>query len=290
MKRTTILAAIVMCLGIAQQTSAAEMTLVRNSRPVTAAEAASGAPSNGMVHDFFATSSADVLCIGTSFSTSVYKHPYATDYETPDPELIAMYPAVGASSFLKTPGSTFKLGGGLNSGAAEKTWGDLENDGPQTQYQFGRLTTSQTGAFAGSFFLRGDSTYIEMPFSFTLPGPLGLLTESIFVSGAEQRQTPYTPPEPSQTTREETAAPKPRHLEPSRSEQLKAWTISLSPPSLPSPPTSEILASVLAFKESRQQNLPKTMLIAEAVISIPEPASWMLASIALPLLIRRRSA
>ncbi len=80
---------------------AADMTLIRQSRLVTVAEATGGAPSGGMVHDFFATSSADVLCIGTSFSMSVYKHPYATDYETPEPELIAAYPAVGASSFFK---------------------------------------------------------------------------------------------------------------------------------------------------------------------------------------------
>jgi hypothetical protein len=175
------------------------MTLNRYSRPVTAAEAAGGAPVGGMVHDFYATTSADVLCIGTSFSMPVYKHPYATDYETPNPELIAMYPAVGASSFLKTPGSTFKLGGGLNSGAAEKVWGDLENNGPQAQYQFGRLTTSQTGAFEGSLFLRGQYTdYVMMPFSFALPGPGGPLSETLSVSITEQAPTPppvYSPPD-----------------------------------------------------------------------------------------------
>lgn len=181
----------------AEPLMAADMTLIRQSRLVTAAESAGGAPSSGMVHDFYATSNADLLSLATHFSQSVYQHPYGSNNAAPPSELISYYPAVAADSFFTLPSSTIMLGGGFNGLETEKAWGDLSNDGPQMNFLFGRLTTTELGSFAGYFAVRGQETYIEMPFSFTLPGPTGPLTEEIIVSGVEQNffsSPPATPP------------------------------------------------------------------------------------------------
>ncbi|HMO84213.1 MAG TPA: hypothetical protein PKC18_04745, partial [Lacipirellulaceae bacterium] len=123
MKRKNSFAAVAALLVTAQPILAAEMTLVRSSRPVTTAEAAGGAPLGGMVHDFFVTSDADLLVLGPEINVSIYKHPYNSNREAPDPELVTAFPAVGASSFLRLPGDTIVLGGGFTGPGS--AWGDL---------------------------------------------------------------------------------------------------------------------------------------------------------------------
>jgi hypothetical protein len=165
------MAAFLVGIGVAaiagQPVIAANLELLRNSRPVTSAEAADGAPTGGMVHDFFVTSDADLLAISPEISASVYKHRYGSNREAPDAELVAMLPAVGASSFLKLPGDTIVLGGGFT--VPGSAWGDLSNDGSQNNFHFGRLTTADAGTFSGSFFVRGESVPIELPFTMSLP-------------------------------------------------------------------------------------------------------------------------
>lgn len=204
MRPRTIMVAAVLLLGVIEQARAAEMTLVRNSRPVTAAEIAGGAPSGGMVHDFYATSDADLLTLATHFSQSVYQHPYGSNNAAPPSELIVHFPAVGADSFFTLPSSTIVLGGGFNGLATEKAWGDLSNDGPQSNFLFGRLTTTEPGSFAGSFALRGEETFVPMGFNFTLPGPSGPLSETLtlldsesMARGGTDGPTDIAPPEPS---------------------------------------------------------------------------------------------
>jgi hypothetical protein len=270
-------------VAMTQSGISAEMTLNRYSRPVTAAEAAGGAPAGGMVHDFYATSSADILTLATFFNQSVYKHPYANDYSAPHPDLVAAYPAVGASSFLDTPGSTVVLGGGLAGVGPEKAWGDFTNDGPQTHYQFGRLTTSETGAFAGQFFLRGDSTYIEMPFSFTLPGPSGPLSEELAIFGIEQNFPQSYPPEPTLPKVEEYVPPL----------DLSKWvdtSLDSSPPDDQHPPS--IITSSTSLKWSRINGARPYKggygRRPPSVEAVPEPVTWILFGVGLPLLARRR--
>lgn len=202
MERTITFAAAVIFICITQPVVAAEMTLLRNSRPVTEAEAAGGAPTGGMVHDFYATSDADLLCLVTQFNQQVYQHPYGTDDAAPSSELIAYSPAVGADSFFSMPGSTLVLGSGFDGLATEKAWADLSNDGPQKNFLFGRLTTTEAGSFAGYFALRGNETYIPMPFNFTLPGASGPLSEALSVLDTDWMDSEFNPdrqtPSPSE--------------------------------------------------------------------------------------------
>lgn len=288
MKYSRIFAAALSLLGITQPASAAEMTLIRNSRLVTAAEIDGGAPQGGMVHDFYATSDADLLTLATHFDQWTYQHPYGSDNDAPPSELITHFPALAADSFLRMPSSTMMLGGGFNGADSEKVWGDLSNDGPQSDFLFGRMTTTEPGAFAGYFAVRGQETYIKMPFSFTLPGPSGAFTETLSISGIEQSPIPYAPPETSLPNGEETTAPEPRHMKPSRVAQLTSWMVNLPP--LPPPPTAEILAfkeSLLAFKGSLQPSMPQPRMVSGELAAIPEPASWALIIVGVPLLLRR---
>lgn len=198
MTRRSAVLVIGMSLGFAvpHRLEAANIELVRNSRAVTSEEAAGGAPSGGVVHDFYVTSDADLLVLGPEINVTVYKHPYNSNHEAPDPELVAEFPAVGASSYLKLPGDTVVLGGGFTvTGSA---WGDFTNDGPQSQFHFGRLTTTQSSTFSGTFFVRGaNNTPITMPFALSLPGPgeslLGANGEHLSVF-AEEWRAPEEPP------------------------------------------------------------------------------------------------
>jgi hypothetical protein len=181
-----------------QSANAASLELVRNSRPVTSGESAGGAPAGGTVHDFFVTSDADLLVLGPVLNFAVYKHPYNSNHEAPDPELVAMYPAVGASSYLRLPGDTVVLGGGFT--VPGSGWGDFSNDGPQSQFQFGRLTTTQAGTFSGTFYVRGAQDPIMIPFSLALPGPGdGLLASpsaQLSLAVEEPKPQPPTPAVP----------------------------------------------------------------------------------------------
>jgi hypothetical protein len=194
-------AAVLVGIGAAtigvQPAEAATVTLSRSSRAVTSAEAAGGAPTGGMVHDVFVTSDADLLVLGPVLDVSVYKHPYNSNHEAPNPELVEMFPAVGASSFLRLPGSTTVLGGGFS--VAGSAWGDFTNDGPQNQFQFGRLTTSQIGTLSGTLYVRGAQEPIAMPFSLSLPGAgEGLMAPSpeqisLFGEAPVESSSPPTP-------------------------------------------------------------------------------------------------
>ncbi len=175
--------------ALARPATAAEITLTRNSRTVTSAEVAGGAPSDALVHDFLVTSDADLLSVLANVNVSVYQHPYGNDHSAPHPELVALFPALAANSFLRLPSDTLVLGGGFNGPGPDRIWGDLVNDGPQTNFLFGRLTTSQTGSFAGRFSVRGSTSVVDLPFTMNLPGPgeslLGSFNEKLSLSASE---------------------------------------------------------------------------------------------------------
>jgi hypothetical protein len=199
-RRRQIIAILAILVGVRQPSHAAQMTLTRVSRSVTTAEAAGGAPSGGMVHDFRLTADADLLTLKADINVSLYQHPYASDNAAPNPALVAVYPAAGADSFLRLPSNTVMLGGGFTGPGTEHAWGDLSNDGPQNNFLFGQLTTTQVGTFSGYFALRGTTTYIQIPFSLSLPGPSGPLTESLSVSGVEQMQSTMSLAQPTLQT------------------------------------------------------------------------------------------
>lgn len=182
--------------GAAHAASADQnITLTRNSRPVTATEAAGGAPLDGMVHDFRITSDSDLLSLLADIDAPLYQHAFGADNAAPNSQLVTYYPALGADSFLQLPSSTVMLGGGFSGPGPERAWGDLADDGPQTDFLFGRLTTNQVGAFSGRFAVSGETTYVNLPFALTLPGPSGPFSEQVSVSAAAPPTAPlYSPP------------------------------------------------------------------------------------------------
>lgn len=267
-------------------TNAATTTFTRQSRPATPAEISDGVPSGSMIHDFFATTDADILCVVTSFHSPVFKHRYGNDYSPAEQELVNMFPALAANSYLDTPGGTFTLGGNLSTDA-EKVWADLSDDGPQKSFQFGRLTTAESGTFSGWLALRGEATYIEMPFSFTLPDEQGPTYEELSVFREEPTIPVYDPPIPEPTPPVEPPEPRFPDIVP---------TFSL-------PPNDG--QSALALKRSRMGDdfkfsglvhptpdsaWPLPLPSNAAVSQIPEPAAWILCAAALPFLGRRRCA
>jgi hypothetical protein len=179
---------------------------------------------------------------------------------------IANYPGLSANSYFDFPGAgaTMVFGGGFAGTGPEKAWAGINNVGPQTQFHFGRLTTTQVGEFAGVFYLRDDPIHVELPFALTLPGATGPLTEQVTVSGGPALRSGGDLAPPPEI--EESLAPRPRNLKPSFGERLTSWKISL--PLLPPPPTR---------------------IIGGTVTAIPEPTAWILAVAFVPLLLRRRA-
>jgi hypothetical protein len=180
------------------------ISITRQSRLVTPQEIAGGAPAGAVVNDFRLTTDADVLCVcNVDINSSLYQHALGKDDGAWPQELIDTQPAVGADSFIQAPGSTVVLGGGI-SGGKDSLWGDLSNDGPQTDFLFSRLTTTETGTFTGAISLRTTATsdgYIMVPFTMSLPGTaddllaLGATAHQDFKQYAPQPPPPPTPGE-----------------------------------------------------------------------------------------------
>jgi hypothetical protein len=193
-------------------------SITPESRLVTSQEVAGGAPAGAVVNDFRLTTDADVLCVcNVDITSPLYQHALGKDDGAWPQELIDTQPAVGADSFIQAPGSTVVLGGGF-SGGKDSLWGDLSNDGPQTDFLFSRLTTTETGAFTGAISLRTTATsdgYIMVPFTMSLPGTaddllaLGATTHQDFKQYAPlpPPPTPVVPtppaPEPAPTPGED---------------------------------------------------------------------------------------
>jgi hypothetical protein len=182
------------------------VSLFRNSRPVTSAEAAGGAPADGMVHEFFATTDSDILGLSANIDVPLYLHPYGNEASQPHPVLVGMYPGLGAHSFLATPSGASLYGGGFSGPGPERVWADMSRDGAQTNFQFGRLTTTQVGSFTGDFVVWDETKYVHLPFSFSLPGSAGPLSETLAISTEQslappsaplEVQTPVIEPQPS---------------------------------------------------------------------------------------------
>jgi hypothetical protein len=282
-RRFAALCAGAVIVGAIHPASAASVVFVRESRPVSIEEIADGAPAGAIVSDFYATTDADILSVVTSFYLPVFKHKYADDHSPVDIELAAMFPGLHASSYLDTPGDTLRLGSSWAS-EGEKVWGDLSNDGPQKDFLFGRLTTSEVGTFAGQLFLRGEWTYVNVPFSFELPGDKGAMTETFTVFEEEAKPPVYDPPpvEPPQVY-----VPPP----PMFPQVIPTFSMGMS--------AEELRASFVASLERKRGRLgesgatmtqplvpsyngwlplplPKSPGELTDVASVPEPSAWIL--------------
>lgn len=144
----------------------------RRSRVVTAEEAAGGAPAGGVVNQLFVTSTVDILSVSRIglLGAGLFHDPLGSDLAPPAVELAAISPGVAADSFITTPGDTLILGGGFAAAGADSVWGDLSDDGPQTDFLFAQLTVDQMADFSGQMSLRGNGWPVDVPVNFTLPG------------------------------------------------------------------------------------------------------------------------
>jgi hypothetical protein len=228
------------------------ISLTRRSREVTAAEALGGAPAAGLVHEFFVTSTTDILSVNRVNVTSpLFQHSLGSDSEAPMAELIPASAGLTADSFLTTPGETHTLGAGLAGTLSDGVWGDFTNDGGQIEFRLGQLTVAETGTFSGAISFRGPEGPLKMPFSFELPGTLadlaalqqseGLADTTLsmqFALDAASRPTP-TPSVPPPPVAEQppsvappVAADPPQADDPAPRPEL--------PPALPELPNSDV--------------------------------------------------
>jgi hypothetical protein len=132
-------------------------------RPVTAQEAGDllrgPAPSPGWVHQFFVTTDADILVIdevriftfGNEPLTNMFNSgpPFASNSDPPNPIFVSLWPALGADSWVTTPGITARAGADL-PGDGSTAFFDTSNDGPQTNFQFAQITVPEGTLFGFS--------------------------------------------------------------------------------------------------------------------------------------------
>ena len=154
----------IMAVGVAfaaQQAIAATVTFqavngagtVSTGRATTAAETGNDPATVGkIVHDFRVTSSSDILRIGDVFieprtGLGLYNNATGTDTEPPLDAFVAVFPALGADSWISTPGTTALAGAGGTT-ADNNSWFDTTNDSAQTNFLFARITTSASPMWA----------------------------------------------------------------------------------------------------------------------------------------------
>jgi hypothetical protein len=196
----TVAIAAILALA-ASGSQAAMVSLSRLTRPVTLEEIAGGAPLGGYVHDFFLSSDSDLLSVGfVDIDVPLYQNALGSDDRAPHAALSAISPAVTADSYITTPGnSTVMMGGGF-TGGTDKMWGDLSNDGPQSNFHFARLTVGQTGSFAGKVAVEGGAGPVYLPFNFLLAGTADdlprLASEPTYSLQYSLDPPPYVPPAP----------------------------------------------------------------------------------------------
>lgn len=163
-------------LFAAANAEAAQVTFDSSSRAVSAAESgdAGGPSAASTVYEFFLTSDADILRVGDVFiegGAALYNNATGSNTAPPNPAFIAVFPSLGADSWITTPGAgTATAGGSLGDDNA--SWFDTTNDGPQQNFLFARLTTPGDGpyTFRGVVSAAGAAGPETFPFEFTFPG------------------------------------------------------------------------------------------------------------------------
>lgn len=173
MKNTLCLMSIAL-LPVAAQAATVEFSV--STSPVSAEAEAAGAPAGGTIFDYFVTTDADILSVdqvlvdvsGGSFFQ--VPPPFGSDTVPPDPAFLALNRALEADSWITTPGSTNLLGPGLDMTDGTSTFGDLSNDGLQTDFHFARfgMPPDTTGTFSARVTVAGASGPESFPLSVDL--------------------------------------------------------------------------------------------------------------------------
>jgi hypothetical protein len=172
--------ALAIALGVSSA-QAATVSFTNNplGRAPSAAElAGDGSLAGKMIYDFFCTTDADILSVNqvmiSSGGASLYQNLTGSDVEPPNSAFVAIIPALGADSWITTPGGTSSAGGGFS--ADNSSWFDTENNGAQTNFQFARLTTAAQGTFNGRITVAGAQGPENFAFSlvYGVPEPATL--------------------------------------------------------------------------------------------------------------------
>jgi hypothetical protein len=125
-------------------------------RPTTA-EIAGGVPVNSIIRNYYFSTDEDILGISKVHVRGVqiedlYRHTSGHDVDPPPPRAIAALPALGAHTFIDTPGNTTQWGLGLpGDGTDISYWGDVSNDGPQSRFRFLQLTLPEFADFTVTY-------------------------------------------------------------------------------------------------------------------------------------------
>jgi hypothetical protein len=147
-------------------------------RQVTAAESTppENAPAGGKVFSFFVTTDGDILSVGfvdVDSSAPLFQHSVGGNNSPAETPIFMIYPPLGADSWINTPGNTSILGVDMpGDGTANSAWGDLSNDGPQTNFKFAQLTfpPGTSWRFRGNVTIAGATGPFSVPFDF-VPEP-----------------------------------------------------------------------------------------------------------------------
>jgi len=163
---------------IAAQAAQAALTFDVTTREVSVEEAGDGAPAGGTVFNFFVTSPTDVLSVNDVLveltSGSIYNNALGSNNAAPNPAFIPAFPALGADSFITTPGgSTAELGTVVSPDAWSGTWGDTTDDGPVNSFLFAQMTVSPdaVGSFSFDVAFRGETGPVEETLTGQIPIP-----------------------------------------------------------------------------------------------------------------------
>ena len=179
-------------ITLATPASAATVTFTSAMRYTTAAEIASDPALAGqIVTNWFLSSSGDILSInkvtitikGSTNGSRLYQHSAGSDVEPPHPLFVGVIPALGADSWISTSGDTGSAGGGFSMHSS--SWFDIDSNGPQTNFNFARLTTPLT------------SNGISFNFNVSIPSDNGQVVASFPFSGLAFFEPSEISPEPS---------------------------------------------------------------------------------------------
>ena len=162
-------------------------------------------------YKFFVSTDADLLSINQVLVTSIQSlfqvaPPFGSNTEPPDPLFVQLLRALALDSWITTPGDTVLLGGDI-PGDGTGTWGDLSDDGSQSNFQFAQLSfpTGTTGRFTGRVSVAGSTGPENFPFDFLIvpePATSGLAAMTLLAlaairrtaSAAGARQSPLPTP------------------------------------------------------------------------------------------------